>query len=258
MERAGAGQHLASLTTRHNQTGWCDCAASVGPSCLNGPETASPWSGLPSPPPSSLGSGLPTAGRPSLPEAFRSGSPHTHPLYLGRRLAHFRVHRGDLPACAGSPDLPRRSASSAAPCPSAPQFPAPSPEPCPVVPLLPLLPQDRRLLAVPSSPARSSSAGNPHGHCCTGALTPSMLSLHHALLEICLSGSVQLFACSLPRSAELGCGEGKDNVRIVLTLNSQPLTPGSSAAVSPAFPSSGLSPDVRLSSSPTSGAPSPS
>eukprot|EP00070_Physeter_catodon_P029351 XP_028336245.1 protein diaphanous homolog 1-like isoform X2 [Physeter catodon] len=39
------------------------------------------------------GSGLPAAGRRSRPEASGSGSAHTHPLYLGRPLARFRVHR---------------------------------------------------------------------------------------------------------------------------------------------------------------------
>lgn len=74
-----------------------------------------------------------------------------------------------------------------------------------------------------------------------------MLSLHHALLKSYHPGR------SLHRSAEVGCGGDKDNNRSHFRFTAT--DPGASAAVSPAFPSSGLSPGVRLSSSPTSGAP---
>ncbi|XP_054936699.1 formin-2-like [Physeter macrocephalus] len=139
------------------------------------------------------------------------------------------------------PLTPPRSASSAAPRPSAPQSPAPSPEPCAAAPFF---------LCRPPPPAAAPRR-------VTLAVAPARASRPRRALpsaRFAENPSCGVGAAPRPRSASSGCAEGKDNALIVLTLNSQPLTPGASAALSPALPGPG--PPRRPSlPSPASGAP---
>lgn len=170
VEGAGAGQHLGSLATGHNQSDWCDGVALCS-LLLN---EASPTSGMaycPCPPPPT--SGLPTdSGFPSLGRSA-SGFPTLVYYTSVTPVGHFRDHRGDPSRIyssvqTSSCSLPHLLLSSCF------KHLSPIPRPVSLLPLLhqlqpSILTQDPTSLS-PSSPGQccssSLSLGKLHGHSC--------------------------------------------------------------------------------------------